>query len=173
MPNEPEPGRASLEQSGGKTRLLDGYGISYTVDADGIKHIQAHSYCCGAENKRLIEPGNKEKFCVSVTTHAPSTLKERFSGDVNKILDDAVDDQIRRYQIAPGIPGTRLTRKENVSSGSVSGREFECVFGKSGSIVRIGRVFWVNDRLYELAYFVVGKPDLPACTKFLTSFELK
>jgi hypothetical protein len=162
-----------LEQSGGKTRLLDGYGISYTVDADGIKHIQAHSYCCGAENKRLIEPGNKEKFCVSVTTHAPSTLKERFSGDVNKILDDAVDDQVRRYQIAPGIPGARLIRKENVSCGSVPGREFEVHHNKSGSVVRIGRIFWVNDRLYELAYFGVGKPDLPACTKFLTSFELK
>lgn len=161
LPNEPEPGKASLEKEMGKDALNDPDVYGVVKNTASIKTAQ-HWFRCGEEGKRVNDDGNKEIYRVACTTYEPETLKEWFS-DPKKTLDDAVDYASRQHE------GSVVQKKEIELSGA-PGREFE-IREKDGAVY-LGRVYWIKDRLYELTFeSKKGKPDLDGAQKFLNSLQ--
>ena len=162
LPNEPEPGRAALEQQGGKEALKnpDIYGVIQNTAS--IKTSQ-NWFICGEEGKRRNAPENKEDYRAARTTYAPETLKEWFS-DPKKNLDDAVESAVRQNE-------GKLVQQKDIDLNGSPGRAYE-VRNKDGSL-SLGRVYWINNALYELSFeSKKEKPDSAGADKFLSSLEV-
>lgn len=162
LPNEPEPGRAALEQQFGKNALDDAdiYGI--VKNTASIKTFQ-HWFRCGEEGKRVNDDANKEIYRAARTTYSPETLKEWFS-DPAKNLAEAVDICVRRDD-------GKLVQQKDVDLAGAPGKEFE-IREKDGTLC-MGRVYWVKDALYELTFeSKKDKPDVDGANKFLGSLQI-
>ncbi len=162
MPNEAEPGRAALEKQGGKPVAEDADAYGVVKNTASIKTTQ-HWFRCGEEGKRINDEANKETYRVACTTYEPETLKEWFS-DPAKNLSEAVDSAVRRDD-------GKLIQQKDITLGNSPGKEFE-IRQKDGTLC-LGRVYWINDALFELT--VESKkvqPDLDSANKFLSSLQL-
>jgi hypothetical protein len=161
LPNEPEPGKASLEKELGKDALNDPDVYGVVKNTASIKTTQ-HWFRCGEERKRVNDDGNKEIYRVAYTTYAPETLKEWFS-DPEKNLDDAVDYTIRQHE-------GKVVQRKNIDLSGAPGREFE--IREADGAVHLARVYWVKDGLFELTFeSKKEKPDLDGANKFLNSLQ--
>ncbi len=161
LPNEPEPGRIALEKQFGKDALDNPEIYGVVKNTAAIKTSQCW-FSCGEEGKRVHDQDNHEIYRAACTTYAPETLKEWFS-DTRKNLDDAVSCATRQNE------GKLVQQKEIDLAGS-PGREFE-IHDKDGTL-RLGRVYWIKDALYELDFeSKKEKPDLASANKFFTSLK--
>lgn len=162
LPNEPEPGRAALEQQGGPDALKDPDAYGVVKNTASIKTAQ-HWFWCGEEGKRVNAADSREKYRAACTTYEPETLKEWY-GDTKKTLDETVDLRLREAE------GKLVSNKE-IELGGAPGREFEIL--RADKTLCLGRVYWIKDSLFELT--VESKKDTPdreAAAKFLTSLEV-
>jgi hypothetical protein len=162
MPNEAEPGKAAMEKQFGKegANNIDAYGVlKNTAD---IKTTQRWLRC-GEEGKRINDADNKETYRAACTTYEPETLKKWFS-DPKKTIDDAVDSASRQNT------GTIVQTKE-IDLNGAPGKSYE-IKDKDGAL-RLGRVYWVKDALYELTFFSKkSAPDRVSANKFLGSLTV-
>lgn len=162
MPNEAEPGKAALEKQFGKDAINnpDSYGVVKNI-AD-IKTTQ-HWARCGEQGKRANDPDNKETYRAACTTFEPETLKKWFS-DPKKNIDDAVD-------LASRENGGTVVKTSDIELKGAPGKSYE-IKDKDGAL-RLGRVYWVKDALYELTFLSTkDSPDTESAKKFLTSLEV-
>lgn len=163
LPNEPEPGRAAIEEEGGPNALKDPDAYGVVKNTASIKTTQ-HWFWCGEEGKRVNADDNKEHYRAACTTYAPETLKEYFS-DPSRTLDDAFKSRALENE------GKVVSFKEITRDGS-PGREFE-IQTKDGKLV-LGRSYWIKDALYELTFDTTKPtPNRDAAAKFLGSLEVK
>ncbi|MBS2002608.1 MAG: hypothetical protein U0103_18810 [Candidatus Obscuribacterales bacterium] len=162
MPNEAEPGKAALEKQFGKAAAEnpDSYGVvKNTAD---IKTTQ-HWARCGEQGKRVNDPDNKESYRAACTTFEPETLKNWFN-DPKKNIDDAVD-------LASRQNGGTVVKTADIDLKGAPGKSYE-IKDKDGAL-RLGRVYWVKDALYELTFLSSKEaPDTASADKFLTSLEV-
>jgi len=162
LPNEPEPGRAALEQQFGKNALDDADAYGIVKNTADIKTFQ-HWFRCGQEGKRINDADNKEIYRAACTTYTPETLKEWFS-DPAKNLSEAVDLCVRRDE-------GKLLQQKDIELAKAPGKEFE-IRQKDGTLC-VGRVYWINDALYELTVESKNdQPNLDSANKFLGSLQL-
>ncbi len=162
MPNEAEPGKASLEKQYGKDAASnpDSYGVVKNI-AD-IKTTQ-HWARCGEEGKRANDDDNKETYRAACTTFEAETLKKWFN-DPKKNIDDAVD-------LASRQNGGKIVKVTEIDLKGAPGKTYE-IKDQDGAL-RLGRVYWVNDALYELTFLSKKEsPDKQGADKFLSSLEV-
>ncbi|HEY9733607.1 MAG TPA: hypothetical protein V6C89_16930 [Drouetiella sp.] len=162
MPNEAEPGKAALEKQFGKNAVdnPDSYGVvKNTADIKTTEHWAR----CGEEGKRVNDPDNKETYRAACTTFEPETLKKWFA-DPQKNIDDAV-------QAASMQNGGTIVKTTVIDLNGAPGKTYE-IKDKDGAL-RLGRVYWVKDALYELTFLSKKEaPDTKGADKFLTSLEV-
>ncbi len=162
MPNEAEPGKAALEKQFGKdaTNNPDSYGVvRNTADIKTTQHW-AH---CGEPGKRANDADNKETYRAARTTYEPETLKKWFN-DPKKNIDDAVD-------LASRQNGGTIVKVTEIDLKGAPGKTYE-IKDQDGAL-RLGRVYWVKDALYELTFLSNKEtPDKEGADKFLTSLEV-